>query len=223
MSGSLADWVAIGGGLGDTVGGFAGAGLGVYNLVVTSKRRDRGAAFLDRIVELTGETAEELLVRIAKDPATEELVSTTVEIAIRTAGESRRDHLARAAAAALSNDLAGLDEYRIIIRTLGHLDEPEVQLLAVIDRKVRQQVGPRQLQTELMERLSEKDLSGLWPHAGEVLGAVIANLVKEGILSLADLGHNESPTRPSTPSWKVTKYGRRLLKFLGEDSGSQPT
>jgi hypothetical protein len=113
-----------------------------------------------------------------------------------------------------------------MVRTLTHLQEPEVQLLAVMAEQVRDRIGPRLRQTEQMERMTEAELGGPWPDLLPVIRAIIGTLEREGILALADLGDQtiarERGYKPGPPSWKITSYGYLFLDFLATPPDGAP-
>lgn len=191
------------------IGGAAGI-LQVGD-AIAARRSRRLRAYVDEVTGQTGLRIEELTARLESDDFVSEVFERGAEAAARTSAESKRWHLAKIAAAAVSGEgLATPDELQVMLRTVEALEPGEVQLLALIGTL---RPGKGQLAGTLGEMsASYDDLAYLWPEAVEMFDPYTAALNREGLLRVEERTYATSAG--DVRAWRLSPYGHRFLAFL---------
>lgn len=179
-------------------------------------RRERLRTWPPLVEELTNASGSEIQQILARYPVITELVARAWEAASRSAAEENRRLLAKVAAMAINSpdDNPHIDELAFIERSLEALEPPHLQLLRIIGT-------PRQGQGQLAGTSVEgyftpEDLQKAWPETGDFILPIVAVLVREGLIENRAAG-----VWDTTTAWGVSRFGRHLVDFLGDERDGQ--
>lgn len=180
----------------------------------TVRRQDRAVAWGQRVDELAGLAADDVVRRLQEDEELEELLWDAMEAASRASSDMKREALAKAAAAALRGDFAAIDEARIHARTLAALDEPHVQLFALIVQRtaevVAQRVPPPRIIKGNDRALDWSVIEKMVPASSRRLARPIVNaLQREGLIDTESITYDGKASQ-----WALTPYGVRMAQVV---------
>jgi hypothetical protein len=165
---------------------------------------DLRRASVGRLIETASTESErepeELLAAAQDRPETAQLLLDSMTAASETLLRWKVDSLGKALANGLADDGARVDEERLVVRAIGDLEPPHVRTLAVIA------MARRPLTAESIE-----GNAGLTD-----AGAVVPVLVRYG---LVEERRPEGLTIGGAPRWQMTRFGRRVLAYLGGPPG----
>lgn len=199
--------------LGEHLPGWIGAAVGLRALQL-ERQKSRAEDFVSKLLEDPRLLPEALVERMAASENVYELVLEGLDRALSSAAEEKRWLLARVVTAAFGNpDDAHLDEYGVLLRTVGGLEPYHVRVLVAISRPTA--IDPRFAATRLEGAKSVGFLEAdLHADQRDLLQPVLAVLEREGLITNAASG-----TFGGGVAWVLTGYGYRLLAFIADRFG----
>jgi hypothetical protein len=212
----------VGGPIGSVVGAAVAPVLARGLRAVFERYSRRQWARADRVLHLAAELAgiddEELIERLRRTPEKEELLVRTVRAAAEAAVERKLVALAKSLAATTVGGDEEVQWEAVFVRALSDLDTVHINLLERFTWSANAlglgDGGPEF--TTSPASLSSVQLAIAVPHLENVVDAVLATLVRHGLLAFAshtNVTYGGGSPAPST--WSLTPFGRTVLSRLG--------
>lgn len=199
--------------LGDYLPAWIGAATGLRALQL-ERQKSRAEDFVTKLLDDPRLSPEALVERMKASENVYELVLEGLDRALSSAAEEKRWLLARVVRAAFEHpDDARLDDYGVLLRTVGGLEPYHVRVLVTISKPTAS--DPRYAGSRLEGAKSTGFLEvDLHADQRDLLQPVLAVLEREGLITNAASG-----TYGGGVAWVLTNYGYRLLAFLADRFG----